>query len=131
MKTSVRSFAVVAGTVLVALSSLDASAAGVRVRCETRATPARARISIDGSGLIAGKKYYARAVSAGRRVDAPLAAAGANGQAGFDFDSNPNDIAAGATAIRSGFITDNQVVGRIYDAEGFLQAKDTVTCRAR
>jgi hypothetical protein len=131
MKTSVRSFAVSAGAILFALSSLDASAAGVRVRCDTRATPARARISIDGSDLVPGKRYYARAVSGGRRVNTRLAVADAAGQAEFDFDSNPKDIAAGATAIRSGFIKNNQVTGRIYNPTGFLQAKDTVTCSAR
>lgn len=129
MKTSLRSFAVVAGISMIALNSLDANAAGVRVRCEVRSD--RSVASVDGRGLVAGQQYRARVISGGRRVESGLAAANADGEAEFDFSSQANDIAAGATAIRSTFIKNATLTGRIYDAEGFAQAGDQVTCRSK
>jgi hypothetical protein len=51
----------------------------------------------------------------------------------FDFDSERDDVAAGATAIAAGFIdgAPPQVTGQILDAGGALVAEATVTCEQR
>jgi hypothetical protein len=50
----------------------------------------------------------------------------------FDFDSDPGDIAAGATAIAPDFVqgTPPQVTGTILDAGGVTVIEATVTCAA-
>jgi hypothetical protein len=104
----------------------DADAASVRVRCDKRTTHARSRISVDGNNLADGT-YTARVTSgANVAVSAPEAAAA--GEAEFDFDSKPADIAEGATAIDPGFIV-TQVLGEILDSQGAVVISSTATCR--
>src|SRR6266849_7614112 len=84
---------------------LTADAANVRVRCEKRAD--RSKISVDGNDLVpANGQFTARATSGGNtaRSGAQTAVAG---EAEFDFDSNANDVAAGATRISASFIQRN------------------------
>jgi hypothetical protein len=54
-------------------------------------------------------------------------------QAELDFDSDPADIAAGATAIAASFIqgTPPQVTGQLLDAAGAVVAETTATCSDR
>jgi hypothetical protein len=97
-----------------------------RVRCERRAD--RSKVSVDGNTLRSGT-YSARIVSG-----ANTAASGARSTVGdeveFDFDSEPDEIAAGATPIGAGFIQGSppQVTGEILDAGGAVVAQATVTC---
>ena len=51
----------------------------------------------------------------------------------FDFDSEPDDIAAGATAIAAGFIqgAPPQVTGQILDTSGAVVVQATVTCESK
>lgn len=122
----------VATTAIVTLllgASFAASAAStsIRVTCEVRGT--RAKASVDGKGLAAGL-YRGMIVSGGNTAAAPAEAAVA-GEVEFDFDSNPADIAAGATAIPSTFIVNGQVTGKVVDAAGNTVTSDTVACRIR
>ena len=122
------STAVTASVALLLGIFVTAEAASVRVRCETRAN--RSKISVDGNDLAAGS-YKATATSAS---GANLATAGPTPAVGdeveFDFDSNANDVAAGATRISPSFIQGN-VTGSILDATGKSVASSTVGCRVK
>lgn len=110
-------------------AALPAGAATIRVQCEQRAAQ-RSKISVDGRDLAAGQ-YRAEVLSAGRMASTPPEAA-VRGEAEFDFDSNPADIAAGATAIAPTFIGQGTVTGRIVrTSDGSTVASDTVACRVR
>lgn len=121
----------VATTSIVALllgaSFAAAAAPSIRVTCEVRGT--RAKASVDGKGLGAGL-YRGMIVSGGNAAAAPAEAA-VGGEVEFDFDSNPADIAAGATAISSTFIVNGQLSGKVVDAAGNTVASDTSACRIR
>jgi hypothetical protein len=96
------------------------------VICERRA--ARSRASVNGNNLPGGS-YTARLSSGGNAAASP--AAGTIGdQVEFDFDSAPDDIAAGATPIGAGFLqgTPPQATGDILDAANQVVASATVTC---
>lgn len=112
---------------LLGASFAAAAAPSIRVTCEVRGT--RAKASVDGKGLAAGL-YRGMIVSGGNAAGAPAQAAVA-GEVEFDFDSNPADIAAGATAIASTFVVNGQVSGKIIDAAGNTVASDTSACRIR
>src|SRR5215475_5218527 len=82
---------------------VTADAASVRVRCETRGD--RSKISVDGNDLAPGS-YTATLkspASAASGVTAPAKTA-VGDEVEFDFDSNANDVAAGATQISQSFI---------------------------
>jgi hypothetical protein len=113
-------------------SGAGTSASGqVRVRCEKRAN--RSKISVDGRSLSAGN-YAARVSSGSNQMVATFRPAVA-GEAEFDFDSNQNDIAAGATAIGPSFIVINgsgpEVTGELLDAAGNVVDSLSVECRVR
>lgn len=127
MKTSKITVALFSAIALLALA-LEADAASVRVRCEKRGST-RSKISVDGRGLNAGL-YTAHVISGSNTADSEEAVMAVGGEAEFDFDSNPKDIAAGATAIAKNFIQGN-VTGQIVDEDGFVVASATVACRVR
>ena len=52
-------------------------------------------------------------------------------EAEFDFDSNANDVAAGATSIQPSFIQGNAITGSIINAGGQTVASSTVGCRVK
>jgi hypothetical protein len=101
----------------------------VRVRCERGAN--RSKISVDGTNLAAGT-YGAQVVSGTSTAAAELQAA-VGDEAEFDFDSDPGDVAAGATPIPATFIqgTPPQVTGRVISTSGDTVAEETVTCLER
>lgn len=98
----------------------------VRVRCEVRT--GRSRISVDGNNLPAGS-YRARASSGSNVAEAP-ATATIGDEVEFDFDSDPGDIAEGATPIAADFIqgTPPQATGAILTLSGAVVAEATVNC---
>jgi hypothetical protein len=102
--------------------------ATIRVRCERRGTQ-RSRISVDGGNLRAGL-YRARVTSAANAATSGLKSTVA-GEVEFDFDSNPNDVAAGATRISPTFIQGGSVRGEIRSSTGILVAAATVACEVR
>jgi hypothetical protein len=57
--------------------------------------------------------------------------ADADGEAEFDFDSDPGDIAEGATAISPDFIQAGRVTGKVLDEAGNTLAAATASCRMR
>lgn len=104
----------------------DANAADIRVQCETRAN--RSSVSVDGANLVAGN-YIAKIISGSHtKRSAPKATTG--DEVEFDFDSDPGNIAAGATRISRTFIQ-GQVTGQLINEAGFTVAQTTRTCRAR
>lgn len=103
--------------------------ATVEITCERRAD--RSKISVNGKGLASGS-YRARVTS-----DANTATAGPRSTVGdeveFDFDSAPDDVAAGATAIAGTFVqgVPPRVAGTIETAAGAVVAEATATCAER
>jgi hypothetical protein len=88
-----------------------AAGASIRLRCERRAT--RSRVTAGGGTVTSASK---RAVA---------------GEAEFDFDSNRNDIVAGATPIPARFITARSgpdVVASILNASGQVVATQGAEC---
>lgn len=114
------------------LASSAADAAELRVRCEQRTVPARARVSVDAKGLFpVNAMYSARVISGGNQAThSPLTAVG--DEVEFDFDSNPADIAAGAHAVSGDFIVGGTVQAALFDATGRMVAGPVAaTCRLR
>jgi hypothetical protein len=106
-------------------TTVPGSASGsVRVRCERRSD--RSKVSVDGNDLRAGS-YSARVISGANAASSGLQAT-VGDEVEFDFDSAPDDIAAGATAIAPDFIQGGQVTGQILDAGGAVVAESTVPC---
>lgn len=103
--------------------------ATLRIKCEQRSTPARARVSVDGTNLPAGS-YSARIASGGASVTSALRVA-VGDEVEFDFDSNRNDIAAGATAISTTFIQGGTVTGALLNSAGTVVATLTESCLVR
>jgi hypothetical protein len=106
-----------------------AAGASIRLRCERRAT--RSRISVDGRGLTPRTgSCRARVTASGGTVTSASKRAVA-GEAEFDFDSNRNDIVAGATPIPARFITARSgpdVVASILNASGQVVATQGAEC---
>jgi hypothetical protein len=100
-----------------------------RVTCERRGD--RSKISVDGENLAAGT-YTARAVS-GTNAATSGATPSVGDEVEFDFDSDPADIAAGATPIAASFIvgTPPSVTGEIRDGAENVVASATVPCVQR
>jgi len=105
------------------------SAGILRVRCERRAD--RSQVSVDGQNLAAGS-YGARIVSGGTlAVAAPRPTVG--DEVEHDFDSAPDDVAAGATPIAPDFLAGSpvSVTGELLDAGGAVVLQATVACDLR
>ncbi|WP_374384284.1 hypothetical protein [Thermomonas sp.] len=110
------------------LASFAAQAADVAVSCEKRST--RSKVSVDGNNLAAGS--YRAVVLSGLQTAASPFEAAVGDEAEFDFDSNPADIAAGATRISATFITDGRVRGYIVNSSGArVTPVVTAICRVR
>jgi hypothetical protein len=113
-------------------SPVTAAISSLRLRCERRSD--RSKISLDGRGLVPrGGSFRARVTAAGGTVTSPLHRAVA-GEAEFDFDSNRNDIQAGATRIPATFIrarSGADVVARILNASGQVVATQGADCDFR
>jgi hypothetical protein len=106
--------------------------ASIRLQCERRTN--RSRISVDGRGLTPRTGLFrARVTASGGTVTSPLKRAVA-GEDEFDFDSNRNDILAGATRIPATFITARtgpDVVAKILNASGQVVATKGAECTFR
>ena len=102
------------------------------VRCEVRSS--RSKVSVDGNNLRPlGGSFSARITAGGNVATAPAQNA-VGDEAEFDFDSAPDDIAAGAVAIPANFIAraaGSTVTGEILDAAGTVVATATGACRVR
>ena len=96
------------------------------VTCERRSD--RSRASVNGNDLASGS-YKARLVS-GPNTAATGLAPTVGDEVEHDFDSDPADIAAGATAIGAAFLhgTPLQATGELLDANDAVVVSATVTC---
>jgi hypothetical protein len=126
LKLSLIRNSAVAG-VLLGMFAAQAQAASIRVTCEKRGD--RSVVSVDGKNLARGT-YSAQVVSAGNAAASRTQAA-VGDEVEFDFSSQPNDIAAGATAVAPNFIVSGSATGKIVDASGNTVIADTVACRVR
>lgn len=113
------------------IAAVPADAASLRLRCETRSSPLRSKISVDGRNVNPNALYTARVISGtAQRTSRPRSAEG--DEVEFDFDSNPNDIRAGATAIPTTFIKNRSVRAVIFNASGQVVAGPTLaSCEAK
>ena len=108
--------------------AFSAGAADVEVRCEKRS--ARSKASVDGSNLRRGQ--YRAVLKSGTKAARSAYAPTIGDEAQFDFDSNPNDIAEGATAIPANFIVDGRVRGYLVNSENVrVTPIVTAICRIR
>ena len=126
MLRNTRSIFVSAAAILLVASA--ANAQEVRVRCEQRldkdGVAERTKISVDARDLADGT--YTVTVSSASMVSVGgLAPFG--DEIEVDFDSNPDDVAAGATAIGPDFVKDGSVHVRV-DPD---VAQGDVDCPAR
>jgi hypothetical protein len=112
---------------LTAFVATDAMAASARVTCEVRAN--RSKVSVDGRGLAAGT--YTTQATSGANTASSGPETAVSGEIETDYDSNPADIAAGATAIPANFIQGARVTGKVIDSTGAVVATRTAVCRVR
>ncbi len=114
------------------LLSSTVSAAELRVRCEQRSVPSRAKISVDAKNLAQPNAMYSVRVISGsnQSTHVPLTAVG--DEVEFDFDSNPADIAAGSQSISGSFIVGGAVQAALFDAAGqIVVGPVSAACRVR
>jgi len=107
----------------------DGAGSGVNilVRCEQRTN--RSKISVDGKNLAIGD-YSSTVTSGGGSASSPLRSS-IGDEVEFDFDSSPDDIAAGATAISADFIQGG-VDAVILDAsDNVVASVNNVMCSIR
>jgi hypothetical protein len=111
----------------------DSLAAGfLRVRCEGESN--RSKISVDGNNLTPRNGRFSARVQAAGGTVASATKAAVGDEAEFDFDSSPNDIAAGAAPISSSFVAARSgpdVIGEILDSEGRVIASQGAECTFR
>jgi hypothetical protein len=110
--------------------------AGIIVKCETRGI-SRSKVSVDGTGLPNGA-YYAIAYSplpttnfVRSKLPNKIASSSNKHQVEFDFDSDPSNVAAGATKISPTFIKNRAVYGYIRTSTGAPVAALRATCVAK
>jgi len=125
-KTSTALAAIALG-LLGSLPIESAFAEGVRIKCEKKAT--RSSVSVDGRDVQPGN-YTSVVFSGDNRAAAPLTPS-IGDEVEFDYDSNPNDIATGETAISRDFIQGGQVTAQIVDEAGYTVVQGTARCRVR
>lgn len=96
------------------LTLLNNVNAAVDTSCEVRS--GRSKVSVDGSRL--GPGWYRASIqspnSRAGRVFSRNMLRPVRGEVEFDFDSNGNDIAKGATRIAPSYIKNNRVVGTLW-----------------
>jgi len=107
-------------------------AASLRVRCERRS--GRSQISVDGNNLTPRNGTFSARVRAAGGTVTSASRRAVGDEAEFDFDSNPNDVAAGGTRLPANFIeagSGPDVIGEILNAEGLVIASQGAECTFR
>jgi hypothetical protein len=102
----------------------------LRLRCEVR--PGRSKISVDGNNLTPRNGTFSARVTAGDVTFASRTETAVDDEVEFDFDSEPDDIQVGATAIPATFIVarpGDDVRAEILDAQGAVVASAGGDCR--
>lgn len=109
-------------------AAFGASAADVVVSCEKRSN--RSKASVDGSNLNNGQ--YRAVLKSGTNTKRSPYDQTVGDEVQFDFDSNPNDVAEGATAVSANFIVDGRVRGYLVNANNQrVTPIVTAVCRIR
>jgi len=114
-------------------SVAGATRATIRVRCELRVDQ-RSKISADGNNLVPLNGRWSATVRSGANVVTAPPMTGVGDEVEFDFDSNPNDIRAGATPIAANFITiasGLDVTASIANSAGVVVAVGGADCEQR
>lgn len=109
--------------------AVNESYAGSMLKCETRANPARADVTVGFEGLTTGALYTATIVS-GENTALASTAADPAGTVRMEFSSNTTDILAGKTEISSNFVVDKVSV-TITDALGNIMGQTTGGCSTK
>lgn len=120
------------GVTVTSAEELSSLTATLRVRCERR--PNRSKISVDANNVTPRNgSFRARVRAAGGTVTSAAKRA-VGDEVEFDFDSDRDDIAAGATRIPANFIQRRDgadVVGILLNAQGDVVARRGVECEFR
>jgi hypothetical protein len=112
-----------------AFNELAASGGGsFRLTCERRSD--RSKISVDGNNLRPRNGTFTARVRSGANSATSGARRAIGDEVEFDFDSNPNDVAAGATRISRGFIVGGRVTAQIL-RNGTVVRSGSASCRVR
>lgn len=125
-----RSILITASAVCVFMFGMNDVFAGEPLKCESRRSPARSKISAEIEDVRPGAVYTA-IVKSGTNSALSTKAANAFGNVEWDFDSNKKDILAGATAIAAKFIVDGSVDLMVTDAVGNIVEQTDVACRVK
>lgn len=123
-----RFLAFAVSTLLLASVVNDANA-GEILKCEKRNSPARSRVSVQVEDLAPGAMYTAL-IKSGNNAASASKAADIAGKVEIDFDSNPNNVIAGATAISPRFIG-SSVSLIVTDAMGAQELRTSMGCKVR
>ena len=110
-------------------SAAISATATLRVRCERRGN--RSRISLDGNNLSPRNGSFRGRVTASAGTFTSKSKRAVGDEVEFDFYSNPNDIAAGATKIPARFITARpgpDVIGEILNSSGVVVVRQGAEC---
>jgi hypothetical protein len=119
-----------AATAVALFMTMNTAYAGEFVKCERRNNE-RSKISVEAGDLIPGAIYSATVKSGNNSSTSAIpVAADLGGDAEFDFDSNPNDVMAGATEIAPNFIG-SSVSATVSDAMGVVVESGSTNCRVR
>lgn len=101
----------------------DNNSASIEISCEIRSD--RSKISVKGRDLISGD-YFAVVNSGGQEVQSSIKHTRLN-EVEFDFDSEADDIAAGATSIAIDFIN-THVEAAIFDEQNNFVQQSSAAC---
>jgi hypothetical protein len=125
---TLKTWAAAAALAAFSFTAISANAADVEVRCEKRS--ARSKASVDGSNLRSGQ--YRAVLKSGTKTRRSPFDQTIGDEVQFDFDSNANDIAEGATAIPADFIVNGRVRGYLVNTSGErVSPVVTAICRIR
>ncbi len=106
----------------------ESGANNILVSCELRSD--RSKISVDGKNLAVGD-YSSTVTSGSVSVSSPVKSS-VGDEVEFDYDSSPDDIAAGATEIGADFIQNGAVDADIIDAsDNVVASVSNVMCSIR
>ena len=109
----------------------DGAAAGgsaaLQIGCELRS--GRSKVSVDARNVTSGT-YQAR-ITSGANSATAAARASIGDEVEFDFDSDPDDVAAGATSIAGTFIQNGTVRGELLNASGAVVLSANASCSVR
>ena len=120
------------GTAVTAGDTSGLVVGSLRVRCERRS--GRSKISVDGNNISPRNGLFSARVRAAGGTVASASRSAVGDEVEFDFDSNRNDIAAGATRLSADFIVARagaDVTGEILNAQGAVIATRGADCEIR